>query len=333
MGRGRIILTKQVMRIVFFGTPDYALCILKCLHGTLATKNEKSPVVAIVTQKPKPAGRKKRLTYSPVDKWARKKSIQVHYNLTNLPKADLGVLVAYGKILPRKILDHFPFGIINVHPSLLPKFRGASPVQASLVTGEKQTGATIIKLDNKLDHGPILFQFTEKILANDTTETLRKRLFLKSATKLATLIPGFLQNKIKPHPQDHKKATFTKTIKKSDAFIPPHFLKVALEGKKIKDEWKISFIKNSSFVPDAQCLERFIRAMQPWPVAWTHIQLKQKTKNQKLRRLKILKAHLEKKPLITSHKLLVLDKVQLEGKKPVSWKQFKEGYPKAKLTQ
>lgn len=300
------------MKIAFFGTPDYCLPILKSLPS----------VIAVVTQKPKPVGRKKILTYSPIDKWAHKKKLSIFYSskefVESKIKADLGILASYGEIIPKKVINMFPHGILNIHPSLLPKFRGASPVRATIVSGEKQTGVSIIKLDEELDHGPIISQFTEPVQTQDTTETLRKRLFEKSAEVLSTLIEPYIKNKITPRKQDHKKATFTTQIIKKHAFIPPKYLTAALAGKTAKDKWNIPFIKNCVLHPTCRVLHNYIRAMKPWPIAWTEVT---PAKGQKPKRLKILKAHLEAKKL-------VLDEVQLEGKKPVSWKQFKQGYPK-----
>lgn len=273
------------MKIVFFGTPDYVLPVLKKLH-------KYHEIVAVVTQPPKPTGRKQILSFSPVDKWAHGRKIPIFYKSLELiddgVKADLGILAAYGEIIPKSVIDLFPHGILVIHPSLLPKYRGASPVQAAIAAGEEKTGVTVIKMDEKLDHGPIISQFEEEINPDDTTKTLRERLFVRSAQVLLELLPAYLAGKIKPREQDHKQATFTKVISKQDGY---------LDLKKTKPHEA----------------ERFIRAMDPWPGAWTLV-------NEK--RLKILKAHLDPD---TGH--LILDTVQLEGKNPVSWEEFTRGYP------
>ena len=340
------------MQIVFFGTPDYVIPILDALHKTFKSKSGESPVIAIVTQKPKPVGRKKVLEYSAVDRWAYKKGIKIlrDLDIKNFPNADVGVLASYGGIIPTFIIDHFKLGILNVHPSLLPKYRGASPVPATIISGDKETGVSIIKLDNELDHGPIVSQFKEKVLDNDTTETLRDRLFEKSAEVLTTFLPSYMKGKITPRKQNHKNASFTRQITKQDAFIPPKYLNACLQGRSLQAKWKIPFTKDYSLVPNAYLeetssaysLERFIRAMQPWPVSWTYVQLNSKMKKKKsklvTKRLKILKAHVEtrnakretqnEKPYrVSPISYLVLDVVQLEGKREVSWKQFVEGYP------
>lgn len=314
------IIVTTIMKIVFFGTPKYVLPILKSIDKKYKDKSGTSPIVAVVTRRPKPAGRKKILLYSAVDKWAYKKNVPRFFSTKDLLKyqvhADLGILAAYGEIVPQEILNLFPQGILNVHPSLLPKWRGASPVQASIIDKNKETGVTIIKLDSKLDHGPIISHFREKILENDTTESLRERLFLRSAEVLAELIDPYLKGKIKLQTQDEKQATYAGQITKNDGFIPTPIINQAGQGLPLSGHWDIHFMKNYSPKPDTNLVERFIRAMQPWPVAWTKIRIKNKES-----RIKILKAH-------TENQKLVLDEVQLEGKRPVSWQQFTQGYPK-----
>ena len=279
------------MKIVFFGTPDYVLPVLTSLHKKFVTGPGISPMVAVVTQSPKPTGRKQILTYSPVDRWAHEHKIDIFYQsselIKNSVKADIGVLTAYGEIIPKTVIDTFPHGILVVHPSLLPKYRGASPIQGAIANGDKQVGVTIIKMDEKMDHGPIVSQFKEETRPDDTTDTLRARLFERSKDVIVEMIEPYLQGKIKPKEQNHDEATYTKIITKQNGFID-------LEKTNPEEA------------------ERFIRAMQPWPQAWTLIGKK---------RLKVLKAHLE-------NGKLVLDEVQLEGKNPVSWKEFKMGYPK-----
>jgi len=286
----------KFMKIVFFGTPDYVLPILTTLHKKFVTGPGKSPISAVVTQPPKPTGRKQILTYSPVDKWAYDHKIPVYYSanelITNPIEADLGVLAAHGEIIKKEVIDIFPHGILVIHPSLLPKYRGASPIPATIAAGKKVTGVTIFKMDEKVDHGPIISQFNEEVLPTDTTDSLRTRLFERSSKVLAELLTPYLQGKITPRIQNDSEATYTKIMKKEDGLIDLN--------KKSAEE-----------------AEMFIRAMLPWPGAWTLLHLSATDK--KDRRLKLLKAHVE-------NGKLVLDEVQLEGKEPVTWKQFKEGY-------
>jgi methionyl-tRNA formyltransferase len=317
------------MKIVFFGTPDYVIDVLDCLHKAFKGKDSLSPICAVVTQSPKPIGRKNILTFSPVDNWAHKHKVPIFFSakdiITNNLVADIGILASFGEIIPKEVIKHFPLGILNIHPSLLPKYRGSSPLQAAILS-EDTTGVSIIKLDEELDHGPIVTQFKEEIRFQDTAETLRNRLFKRSVEVLVDLIPAYAKGKIKLKPQDDKKAVFTRRITKQDGFIPPEYLTAIFKGQLFRGKWKIDFIKNCSLSPDPHTLNRFIRAMQPWPITWTYIRLNSRLKTKDLKRLKILKAHFKK-----TQNELSLDLVQLEGKNPVSWKQFCEAYPKNSL--
>lgn len=283
------------MKIVFFGTPDYVMPILTTLHKKFVTGPGKSPIVAVVTQSPKPVGRKEVVTFSPVDHWAHEHGVPIHYSASQLAmdgvEADIGILASYGEIIRKDVIDLFPHGILVIHPSLLPKYRGASPIPAAIASGDEMTGVTIFKMDEKVDHGPIVSQFKEEILPTDDGESLRARLFERSAEVLVELMKPYLQNKVTPKKQDESQATYTKLVTRDDGFI--------------------DLTKSD---PDTS--ERFIRAMQPWPGAWTRV----KILDTKILRLKIHRAHVEGEKL-------VLDEVQLEGKDKVEWKQFELGYP------
>jgi methionyl-tRNA formyltransferase len=279
------------MKIVFFGTPDYVLPILTAVHKEFVTGPGKSPIVAVVTQPPKPVGRKQFLTYSSIDKWAHEHKTTIYYSAQELLKenldVELGILASYGEIITREVINLFPQGILVIHPSLLPQYRGASPVPAAIKNGDTKTGVTILRMDEKMDHGPIVTQFKEDIMPSDTSDVLRNRLFAKSAEVLVETLAPYLKGKIKLKKQDDESATYTKLVTKQDGFI----------DLKLKSPSEA---------------ERFIRAMSPWPGAWTYLP------NQK--RLKLLKSHIE-------NDKLVLDEVQMEGKLPVTAKQFDEAYP------
>lgn len=284
------------MKIIFFGTPDYVIPILDKLH-------KYHEIVAVVTQSPKPVGRDKIVTYSAVDAWAFKKHIIRNFDYVDLPKADMGVCASFGMIIPKIIIDKFPLGILNIHPSLLPMFRGSSPIQATLISGVNPTGVSIIKMNEKVDEGAILTQFKEEVLEEDDNISLRNRLFEKSAEVLINMIPAYIDGKIKLKLQDSANATYTTRINKNDAFIEFEIIKNAIE-------------LNSNTDFDAVKLNRFIKAMKPWPIAWTKIMVRGEEK-----RIKLLNAHIDSKS-----GYLVLDEVQLEGKKPTTWEQFKSSY-------
>lgn len=269
------------MKIIFFGTPSFVLPILEKLH-------KEHEIVLVITQEPKPAGRDQKLNYSAVDEWAFKRKIDKQFDFENLPQADLGVCAAFGKIIPESVINHFKYGLLNIHPSLLPTYRGASPIQTAIANCDNTTGVTIIKMDQKMDHGPIVTQFKEEILKTDTFESLATRLFERSADVITDLIEPYVKNKINIKEQDHEKATFTKLISKEDGFVD---------------------LKNDP----AKKIEAKYRAYSPWPGIWT--------KMADGRRLKIISCHLSE-----DENEIILDQVQLEGKNPVSWKQFISAY-------
>lgn len=322
MGKSRI----RSLKIVFFGTPEFVLPVLKEIHKNFTDPGSSSCIKAVVTQPPRRAGRKHQLVYSPVDTWAHKRDIQILHrpSLKELPPADLGILAAYGQIIPENVIKHFPKGIINIHPSLLPEFRGASPVQAAIASGTKLTGVTMIKMDEKLDHGPIISQFKYEIGKDDTSTKTYENLFKQSSHVLVELIPAYIKGKIHLKKQDDDKATYTRVLKREDGYIPSSYLAAALKGKQLDQDWNINFVDDLKLIPNPKNIERFIRTMQDWPGAWTKIKVTS-NKRQAIRRLKILRAHTEGDH-VTSNLLLVPDLVQLEGKNPVSWKQFVTAY-------
>ena len=295
-----------MIKTVFFGTPEYVIPITEALNKA---KNIK--LLACVTQPERPVGRKKIVTPSPIKAWAEKKKISVltptefdkefTEQLAKIAKKiDLFIVAAYGLILPKKILRIPKKGSLCLHPSLLPKYRGASPVQAAMINGDRQTGMTIFKMDEKMDHGPIVSQFEEEIRPEDTAATLYQRLFEAGAEVLVTILPEYLKGKIKTRRQDDEEASYTQILTKNDGRI----------------NWSKS----------PQEIEGFIRAMTPWPGAWTEVELEQAGRTPLKKRLKVLSAQVQQEKLI-------LDQVQLEGKTPTSWKQLQKGYLGVKISQ
>lgn len=306
--------------IIFFGTPKYVVPVLNKL------KQVGYEIAAVVTQPPRPVGRKRILTPSPVSRWAEERKIPILTDATTLSttmikqKADIGILAAYGEIISKQVLDTFLYGILNIHPSMLPKWRGPAPVEATIITGDTP-GISIIKLDEEMDHGAIVQITKDKAQKEDTTGSLRERLFKRGAELLVSILPKYLQGQIELREQEHENATYTRRLNKQDGFIPPEYLARALRGETAKSKWKMEFMQNAGgkkyiVTPTPEIIERFIRAMMPWPGSWTL--LRQDWKEQ-TKRLKILKAHLESGKLIP-------DIVQLEGKNPVPWNQLREGY-------
>lgn len=226
------------------GTPSFALPSLEALasrHG----------VVAVITQPDRPAGRGRRLTPPPVAVRARELGIpvlqpdrlrDVRAQVEALAP-DLGVTVAYGKIIPRWLLDLPAHGCINLHPSLLPKYRGASPIQRAILHGDAVTGVTVIRQTAELDAGDILAQREVPILPDDTAGTLEARLAQVGARLLVEVVDAIGRGEARPAPQDPAAASYF--------------------GKLTKEDGRIDWTH-----PAAQ-IERHIRAMEPWPKAFT----------------------------------------------------------------
>jgi methionyl-tRNA formyltransferase len=209
------------MKIVFMGTPEAAV---PTLERTLTDGHE---IVAVWTQPDKPAGRGNKLTRSPVKEFAIARDLEVHQpasikteealKLFRSHEADVAVVVAYGRILPPKFLDAPRRGCINVHFSLLPKYRGAAPVNWAIVQGEAQTGVTTMQMDAGLDTGDILLQRATEIYENETAPELKKRLADAGAELLSETLASL--DSIEPQSQNDLDATFAPILKREDGLI------------------------------------------------------------------------------------------------------------------
>ncbi len=290
-------------RIIFFGSSKYVIPIIEVLK-----KNFELPLVITTEHSPNNPlvsyCKKYKLHYYIVLEF-RKQYQEITKRIQNA-KSRLGVLASFGAIVPNEVLNLFPHGIINVHPSLLPKYRGPTPVQTAILNGDKTTGVTIIKLDEQVDHGPILFQKKELIKENDTEESLYERLFKLSASSIVRTIELYLKGKIEPQEQNHKQASFTKRLIKQDGFI------------------------DIQSPPSPQILDRMIRAYHPWPSVWTKVQIATSNKQQltinKMPELRSKELADSSQKLEVRVKFLPDKKIQVEGKKPMSYKDFLNGY-------
>ncbi|MES2995006.1 MAG: methionyl-tRNA formyltransferase [Patescibacteria group bacterium] len=206
-------------RFIYFGTPYVA-------RDTLATLVERGFVPEVVVSSPDAArGRGLMLAPSETKEWALANGLPVLTPEKLTPEVieelkaygcDYAIVVAYGKILPQALIDAFPLGILNIHYSLLPKYRGASPVEAALLNGETVTGVSIQQMVYKLDAGDVLAQREVTIEPEETTRELRPRLVALGAELLADTLPAFVQGSLTPMPQDESAATFSKKIEKSE---------------------------------------------------------------------------------------------------------------------
>ena len=209
----------QKLNFVFFGTPEVASETLEIL------KQAGFLPAFIITSPDKPKGRKMLIIPPPVKIWAERNDVpylqpeKLTRLETKLPSCDLFVVVAYGQIIPEKILNMPKLGSINIHYSLLPKYRGASPVESAILGGKTETGVTIQKMKYEMDAGDIIAQEKAVILPDETAPELRKRLIKIGGNLLVKTLPDFAFGKIRPAPQDETQATFCKKIKKEDGLI------------------------------------------------------------------------------------------------------------------
>jgi methionyl-tRNA formyltransferase len=299
------------IRTIFIGTPEFALPALKAL-----ARDTDFLIKAVITQPDMPSGRNLTPTPPPV------KDLALKYNLAVLQpqkisqildvlrelEPDLIVVAAYAQIIPEAVLNLPKYGCINIHPSLLPKYRGASPVHAAILNGDKETGVTIMLMDKTFDTGPILSQESLPIAEQETTITLLDKTAELGAKLLTPTIKKYIKGQIKPLPQDSTQFSYVKMFEKKDGLI----------------NWTKSAVE----------IERLIRALGHWPSAWTWIKGKQ---------MKILAISPEPlnlntykpgKTFIYNNCLavqcgtdaLIIKRLKMEGKNEISGEDFVRGY-------
>lgn len=306
------------MNIVFMGTPEFAAYSLKKLIDS------RHNVVGVITQPDRPKGRGLKVISSPVKDIAvennipcfqpeRPKDTEFVSTLRNL-KADAIVVVAYGHIISKDILNIPPFGCINIHASLLPKYRGAAPVNWAIINGETRTGITTMFMDEKMDTGDTLLQKEIPLLSAYTAKDLEIRLTLLGAELLIETLKGLKNKSIKPTPQDHTKATYAPKLKKEDGLI----------------DWRKS----------SKEIHNLVRGVDPWPGAYTYMGNKLlkiwATEIEKIRHIgsdgEISEVTKNKVVANTGGGSLSLLEVQIEGGKRLSIKDFLQGHPLKKGT-
>ncbi|OGZ43924.1 MAG: methionyl-tRNA formyltransferase [Candidatus Ryanbacteria bacterium RIFCSPHIGHO2_02_FULL_45_17b] len=307
------------MKIIFFGTPDFAVTILKALIDA-----HMSPI-AVVTTPDKPAGRGHIITSPPVKTFVEKYTIPVFqpeklkdetflHTLQNL-NADVFVIASYGKILPQNLLDIPLKGTINVHPSLLPRHRGPSPIQSAILAGDSTTGITLMLTDKEMDHGPIIATCSWHIAdSNSTYAQLHDKLAELGGDLLVKTLPRWIAGEITPQEQHHPEATYTKLLTKEDGHI----------------DWTKS----------AKEIDRMVRALNPWPGTWSTLSEAKPPifskiggfASESVKRVKILAGHpLDEKSTVpagtilktksghlaacTKNGLYMIEMLQVEGKK------------------
>ena len=295
-------------KIVFMGSPDFSIPALRALA-------EVYPIVGVVTQPDRPAGRGRVLTPPPVKRLALELGLPlIQPERLRQPEAmaqlqawapDVIVVAAFGQILRPAVLELPRFGCVNVHASLLPRWRGAAPIQAALLNGDAETGITIMRMDAGVDTGPTLSQRALPIQPDDNAGSLSERLAALGGELLLETLPAYLSGELAPQPQEDAGATYAPMLNKADGQL--------------------------DFSQPAEALARRVRAFNPWPGAFTIWQGQM---------LKIQRAHAVPTPcavpgqtviyqglpaFCTSDGLLALDELQPAGKKPQPGKAFLQG--------
>ncbi len=304
-------------RIIFIGTSFFAKELLKNLI------EKEIEIRLVITQPDKPAGRKKELKPSEVKIFAQKNKLKIEQfskldsqALTKIKtlEPDLIIVAAYGMIIPLEILAQPQFGCINIHTSLLPKLRGSCPIQTALLQGLEETGITMMKMNIGIDSGDLIFQEKIKIDSQDTYPVLENKLIEATNQILIPTLNNYLKEKIKPKPQNHSQASWTKIIKKTDGKI----------------DWTDS----------AEKIYNQFKAFYLWPQIHTFWTINGKTK--KIILNEISKSEISEKNrqsgevyqknnqtlIQTTQGSIVLKKIQLEGKNKLSIKDFLNGNPK-----
>jgi len=239
----------EPLKIIFAGTPEFSVPPL------VALLEAGQRIVAVYTQPDRPAGRGRRLTPSPVKAVAlehrlqvlQPKSLRSEEEIERLRAldADLMVVVAYGLILPRDVLEAPRLGCINIHASLLPRWRGAAPIQRAILAGDEESGITIMQMDEGLDTGPMLHVVKCPIEPKETGGSLHDKLSLLGARTLMEALPGIRDGALEPIPQDDAQSTYAAKLEKAEAWL----------------DWR----------QPAELLERKVRAFNPWPVAQSRL--------------------------------------------------------------
>ena len=293
---------KKKQRLIFFGSPDFALPPLKTLYlGGYE-------IVGVYTQEPKKKSRGMKELKTPVHRWAESQLLPVYFpskldkqSLEEFEslKPDVAILFAYGKIIPPEWLNVPIFGFINIHASLLPRWRGAAPVQRAIENNDKKSGITIMKMNEGLDEGPIIA--SQEIVLNSETngQTLIDQISHDSCSLLYNNLEKYLKGLLSPVDQDHEKSTYASKINKDESRL----------------NWNT----------DAKILEHKIRAFYPYPATWfSHKGKRYKVLKAKVSSFKGESGKILQSPLIIGCKENSLEilEIQAEGKKPQSIDQF-----------
>lgn len=322
------MMNTKIINIAYFGSPRFSADIVQQL--TTCT-DLPIKINLICTQPDKPVGRKKFLTPTPVKMHAQEHSIPCVEHVPqpdDLKKhsIDLCIVYAYGKIIPADLLNTLPGCFWNIHPSLLPHYRGPSPVSYPILLGDTKTGVSLMQMDDKVDHGPILMQKELRIDPHENHFVLLDRLTSVAYSMIHTLL-GNLDSLPKGTPQDHNHATFTKLLTKNDGYIEPELLVAAQAGQRIRFSELPTLIqsfygqsKTSSQFHDSrlynssEILYNMHKGLYKWPGIWTLCNIRGNTKRTMISEISYNNSRVQ------------IEKIQIEGKKPAPFHQIRSDY-------
>ncbi len=311
--------------LLFFGSTTDSVTIANALTGHGYTPR------AVITQPPRPVGRKQILTKTPVQLWAEERDIPVIsfesdadkpwlfadeeavVNTLSTYKPDLLISASYGQKIPIRSIQTATFGGINVHPSLLPRWRGADPVPWTIISGDQQTGVSVVTLSERFDLGSIIAQKKCIVPETESADPLRARLFELGAQLLLDTIPMVLNGSAEPVRENSSHEPYARKLKREDGFIPWPLLEAASAGKDIPREEREGLIQTITD-PLPIALARMARALIPWPGVWTTVE--DPASGYFGKRLKVLETALV-------HGVCSIQTVQPEGKQPMTWEQFR----------
>jgi len=351
------------IKTIFFGSTTDSVIVLNQLFSS-SIVNCNVSICCVVTQPPRPAGRDKIITPTPVEILAKEHAIPVvsfasnkeknwlyeneHTVIDTLEpfKADLIISASYGVKIPKKTISDAQFGGLNIHPSVLPRWRGADPVPWAIIADDRQIGVTVVTLSETFDTGIIVAQKKIPLTKADTSDPIRSKLFQLGAKLLIDSLPNYLSDThAKPVTRNQQPHSYARKFTREDGYIPWELMQAALnnelgiKNKELGIENK--FINNiltqytdapiirdylkfrnpeASEISLGEILERFFRALSPWPGMWTTIGIRNTELGiRKEIRMKIIK-------LSMNNSQMIIDTVQLEGKKPMPFMQYVEAY-------
>lgn len=328
----------QTVRIVFFGTTDDSVGVLSAIRKS-DIPGIKLEVVCVVTQPPRPVGRSKEPVGTAVAAWADAKRIST-LTFANDPakpwliadeaaaanaiatfKPDLILSACYGQKIPMDAIRSATFGGLNIHPSPLPRWRGADPVPWTILSGDSQTGVSLVTLEEKFDAGMVIAQKKVPVTDKAEPDALRSRLFTLGTDLFLAVIADVVRGHAEGVPQDAAQSTYARKLTRQDGFVSPKSLGLPVPQPDETDSPLLSQSMRVTGETMPQTVVRMIRALSPWPGVWTLVRLTPQGHGDGIvKRMKVLDAH------VANDGTLIIDHVQLEGKQPVTFAQFHEAY-------